>query len=74
MRVRCRQFGKPGVGIERYPGNGIGSWGTFGSWSKSCDANSAVCGLRTKVEPPKGNIFADDTALNDVQLYCCPLN
>lgn len=45
-------------------GDGL-SWGRFGLWSKSCN----ICGLQTKVEPPRG--LRNDTALNNVQFFCC---
>ena len=68
MKVRCRSF----YGYkehERYMGNGNDGWGSYGHWSKSCAANTAVCGIRTSIETPQGR--GDDTALNDVELYCC---
>ncbi|XP_007231065.3 vitelline membrane outer layer protein 1-like [Astyanax mexicanus] len=48
-------------------GNGM-SWGSWGSWSSNC-AGRGICGIETKVEAPQGP--RDDTALNDVRLYCC---
>ena len=50
-------------------GNG-GKWGT---WTDivSCPFNTAICGIKTKVEMPQGS--KDDTALNDVELFCCKL-
>uniref|UniRef100_UPI00358FA151 vitelline membrane outer layer protein 1 homolog isoform X2 n=1 Tax=Myxine glutinosa TaxID=7769 RepID=UPI00358FA151 len=48
-------------------GQGL-SYGTHGSWSNDCGKN-AICGLRTKIEKSVG--ARDDTALNDVQFYCC---
>jgi len=43
----------------------------WGSWNgeTSCPSNSAVCGVKTRVEPTQGN--GDDTALNGVALACC---
>ncbi|XP_026052771.1 vitelline membrane outer layer protein 1 homolog [Carassius auratus] len=48
-------------------GNGtdLGDWG---DWSDTCEG-TGICGLRTLVELPQGN--GDDTALNDVIMYCC---
>ena len=69
MKVRCRNFKTSTGENERFMGNGNGYWGTYGAWSDSCLANTAVCGIRTKIEKPQGR--ADDTALNDVELYCC---
>lgn len=69
MMVRCRNFGTSTGENERYLDNGTGYWGTYGSWSASCAANTAVCGIRTRIERPQGR--GDDTALNDIQLYCC---
>jgi hypothetical protein len=47
------------------------SWGTWGDW-KQCPANTAICGIRTRVESSRGS--GDDTALNGVELACCTLN
>ncbi|XP_063785716.1 uncharacterized protein LOC134934147 [Pseudophryne corroboree] len=44
-----------------------GPWGTYGAWSNTCWFG--VCGIKTRVEPPQGN--GDDTALNDLEMYCC---
>ncbi|KAG7167755.1 Vitelline membrane outer layer protein 1-like 2, partial [Homarus americanus] len=45
------------------------TWGVWGDWA-SCPDDSAVCGIQTKVEPYLG-VVDDDTALNDVRLFCC---
>lgn len=47
--------------------------GPWGDWSevKMCAAGEYVCGLRQRVELP---IDGDDTAMNAVAFYCCPLN
>ncbi|NXM44606.1 VMO1 protein, partial [Gymnorhina tibicen] len=47
-----------------------GSKGTWGDWSPSCPRSWGVCGIHTRLQPPQG--VGDDTALNDVKLYCCP--
>lgn len=53
--------------LARPPGHG--HWGDYGEWSETCGAGSAICGLRTKVED--NQYGTDDTALNDVIMYCC---
>ncbi|NWQ72694.1 VMO1 protein, partial [Neopipo cinnamomea] len=46
-----------------------GPRGSWGNWSLPCPGQGGVCGLRTRVEPPRR--AADDTGLNDAELYCC---
>jgi len=45
----------------------------WGGWSslKTCPPASAICGIKTKVEPSQGK--GDDTALNDAEFTCCSL-
>jgi hypothetical protein len=63
-----------GVAIELWCSNGVklsnGShgWGAWKDWSY-CPADTAICGIKTKVEASQGG--GDDTALNDVELQCC---
>ncbi|XP_075037375.1 vitelline membrane outer layer protein 1 homolog [Mixophyes fleayi] len=42
-------------------------WGSYSLWSGKC--NSGGCGIQTKVEKPQA--FGDDTAVNDVRMFCC---
>ncbi|XP_067279955.1 vitelline membrane outer layer protein 1-like [Pseudorasbora parva] len=44
------------------------SWGDWGEWSPAC-LGRGICGIMTKVEDRQGK--GDDTALNDVRMYCC---
>lgn len=47
--------------------------GPWGRWSDPvfCPPDHYVCGLQQKVEAP---IDGDDSAMNAVAFYCCPLN
>jgi hypothetical protein len=45
-------------------------WGTWRG-AAFCPENHYVCGIEQKVEPQQGN--GDDTAVNGVRVYCCPL-
>ncbi|KAM9380620.1 vitelline membrane outer layer protein 1 homolog [Phaethornis superciliosus] len=47
------------------PGYDQGQWG---DWSPQC--LKAVCGIQTRQDPPRG-LKRDDTALNDLRLFCC---
>jgi len=49
-------------------GNGM-FWGIWSSWLE-CPAGSAICGIKTRVQEYGGG-FVDDTALNEVIVYCC---
>ncbi|XP_044306692.1 vitelline membrane outer layer protein 1 homolog [Varanus komodoensis] len=46
-----------------------GPFGAYSEWSKPC-LNGGICGIQTKQEPYQGPV-KDDTALNDVRLFCC---
>ncbi|NXB05529.1 VMO1 protein, partial [Cnemophilus loriae] len=45
------------------------SKGSWGHWSPSCPHPWGVYGICTHLQPPQDG--DDDTALNDVRLYCC---
>jgi hypothetical protein len=49
---------------------GPGLWGTWHG-PAFCPDNHYACGIEQKVEPQQGN--GDDTAMNAVRVYCCPL-
>ncbi|NXV96876.1 VMO1 protein, partial [Calonectris borealis] len=46
-----------------------GPAGGWGNWSLPCPPAWGVCGLRTRLDPPRG--AGDDTGLNGVEFYCC---
>ncbi|XP_060112007.1 LOW QUALITY PROTEIN: vitelline membrane outer layer protein 1 homolog [Heteronotia binoei] len=54
-------------GGQNLEGPGL-SWGEYGAWSPLCP--KGLCGIQTKMEMPRGAL-RDDTALNDVRLFCC---
>ncbi|XP_042664409.1 vitelline membrane outer layer protein 1 homolog [Tyto alba] len=55
---------------DGYVLEGPGSpWGQWGGWSPRCPG--AVCGIQTRQDPARG-LKRDDTALNDLRLFCCP--
>ena len=63
--------------VIREPGPAItfSNSGGWGSWSdpQYCPQGHYVCGLRQRVERPQGR-DGDDTAMNAVSFYCCPLD
>lgn len=61
IRFKCS------VNAEELQGSGM-SWGEWGDWSETC-GGTGICGIETMVEEPQG--VADDTALNDLRIYCC---
>ncbi|XDV33820.1 hypothetical protein PO909_004088 [Leuciscus waleckii] len=44
------------------------NWGKWGIWSPKC-LGEGICGIQTRVEPQRGS--GDNTALNDVRMFCC---
>ncbi|XP_067232584.1 vitelline membrane outer layer protein 1-like [Chanodichthys erythropterus] len=65
IRFKCSQ----GEGTDlllQGDGTDRGEWG---DWSPLCQGKG-ICGIRTRVEEPQGYL-RDDTALNDVRMYCC---
>lgn len=57
------------------PQVGLNNDGQWGSWSEPrfCPPNEYVCGLRQKVEPNQGG-GGDDTSMNAIAFFCCPLD
>ncbi|KAA0719671.1 Vitelline membrane outer layer protein 1 -like protein [Triplophysa tibetana] len=43
-------------------------WGNWGDVSNKCEGKG-ICGIQTNVDVPQG--MFDDTAVNDVCMYCC---
>ena len=68
MHAKCHRPSKDSRQYE-LSGHSPAPWGHRQRWSSSCPIGSAVCGIKTKVERPQGN--GDDTALNDIRMYCC---
>ncbi|XP_060570214.1 vitelline membrane outer layer protein 1-like [Ruditapes philippinarum] len=72
VKFYCRDFAGLTYPSELSVSPGHGNYGSWGRWSGSCGANSAICGLKTQVEGDQGG--GDDTALNNVEFYCCEEN
>ncbi|KAL3881967.1 hypothetical protein ACJMK2_028349 [Sinanodonta woodiana] len=69
IKFTCRSTSTGSKDIILNNGGDDGPFGYYGSWSESCHPGSFICGLRTKIENEQGN--GDDTALDDIQFYCC---
>jgi hypothetical protein len=49
-------------------------WGSFKA-AQTCPGGSAVCGVKTRIEPEQGGgKTEDDTAMNDLELTCCTIH
>ncbi|XP_056113744.1 vitelline membrane outer layer protein 1 homolog [Rhinichthys klamathensis goyatoka] len=44
------------------------NWGNWGGWSPTCHGRG-IYGIKTQIEKPQGR--GDDTALNNVIMFCC---
>ena len=73
---RTKQEFEAFVVAPRRPGSemGFNNPTTWGDWSEPvyCPQGYYVCGLKQRVEAPLGS-KKDDTAMNAVAFYCCPL-
>ncbi|VDI40301.1 Hypothetical predicted protein [Mytilus galloprovincialis] len=67
VRFKCRNINSAGSGTTL---GTSGLWGDYGAWSEYCAVGSAICGLKVRIQLPQG-VIIDDTALNDVQFFCC---
>ena len=67
IRFRCN-FMNTDLGSHEVLGNGNEEPGSFGEWSDACPPQEGICGLSIKFENPN---YIDDTAMNDVEFYCC---
>ncbi|CAL4106261.1 unnamed protein product [Meganyctiphanes norvegica] len=65
LEMQCNWSGK-----GKLKGGGT-HWGKFSSW-ETCPKGWAICGIQTQVEPHMDYIY-DDTALNNVRMFCCDL-
>ncbi|XP_071138729.1 vitelline membrane outer layer protein 1 homolog [Mytilus edulis] len=70
VRFRCRSFKDNLFDFDLSFPPGYGKYGSYGEWSDACPVNSAICGVKTKIQAAQGAGF-DDTALNDVRFFCC---
>ncbi|CAG2240003.1 unnamed protein product [Mytilus edulis] len=67
IRFKCRELDSPSSATTL---GTSGLWGDYGAWSEYCAVGSAICGLKVRIQLPQG-VIIDDTALNDVQFFCC---
>ena len=67
VRFSC-SFMDTDEGSNEIEGNGNNNSGSYGGWSESCPLGQAICGISVRYEDPN---YFDDTALNDVEFYCC---
>ena len=65
LQFRCSNTGM----FTALKTNNGGPWGTWGCWSDVC-SETGICGIETRVDLLESS--GDETALNDVRMYCCP--
>ncbi|KAG7166408.1 Vitelline membrane outer layer protein 1-like 8 [Homarus americanus] len=70
IQMECNYGDEIIDGTKTYHNFGIpnGNWGT---WAR-CPNGSAICGIETRLEDP--NLVTDDTAVDDLSMFCCALN
>ena len=64
---RCRDLENKIAEYEIVAPPGNGHSGTWRSWSSSCPANQAVCGIKTRIKDDK----PDCQGVVDMKLLCC---
>ena len=74
MEIECRGPGMDGTGIRKFEQKEFHEDYKWSRWSSRCIQGTAVCALKTRVEPEqetRWGVDGDDAALTDAWLYCC---
>ena len=73
LRVQCQGPGMSGSIVEEL--TEFIDKGDWGGWSSGCPLGTAVCSIKTRVEPDLGANWAgvdyDSVSLTDAQMHCC---
>ena len=68
--VKCRGHGMDGVGTQELQQTVKFTRSKWAPRAGECPSGTAVCSLRTRVQPYQGALY-DDSSLIDAKMYCC---